>query len=114
MKARIKFKSKYLVLNECFEAKGFNIFRGLTFYRREKAPIMVFSFKSSLHSFFVFFPFIVLWLDEKDNVVGWRIVKPFSFNIHLKKNYSKIIEIPISRRYHSIVNFIVGERFKKN
>ncbi len=95
------------------EVSSFGIIRGLMFRRRKTSPILLFNLRSDLHSFFVFFSFLVLWLDEKNNVVEWKIVKPFSFMINSKTKYSKIIEIPISRRYNSEVTFIVGKRFKK-
>ena len=88
------------------------------FRRREKSPILLFNLKKpiAIHSFFVFFPFLALWLDNKNNVVEWKIVKPFSIHEKSKKHFSSIIEIPLSRRYHYLVKFIVGmpsaERFK--
>ena len=90
-------------------------FKGLMFSRREKSPILLFDNckNTSIHSFFVFFPFLCLWLDNTYHVVGWKIVKPFSVYEKLNKPFSKIIEIPVNRRYHSIVSVIVGERFKK-
>ncbi len=114
MKVKIVFNKKSLKLKDFNEVKAGGAFFGLMFYRREKAPILLFNMKSSLHSFFVFFNFLVLWLDEKNKIVDWEVVKPFTFYINSKKNYSKIVEIPISRRYNSLVTFIVGERFKKN
>ena len=61
----------------------------------------------------MFFDFLVLWLDERNNVVDFKIIKPFSVYEKSNKDFYKIIEIPVSRRYHSIVDVIVEERFKK-
>lgn len=104
-------KIKLNVVNTGFFGK----FWGLMFTRREKADILLFenAKKVGIHSFFVFFPFLCLWLDDKNNVVEWKIVKTFSVYEKSKYQFTKIVEIPVSRRYHSLVTFIVGERFKK-
>lgn len=88
----------------------FGKFKGLMFSRREKAKILLFENAKNIgiHSFFVFFDFIILWLDDRNNVVEWKIVRPFSVYEKSKRPFSKIIEIPINRRYHSIVDVIVG------
>lgn len=83
-------------------------FVGLMFSTREKAKILFFSFKRrqkiKIHSFFVFFPFIALWLDKKNNVVDVKIVKPFSFIISSKKQAYNLIEIPINKKYQRLIN----------
>ncbi|MFA6022717.1 MAG: hypothetical protein WC781_01375 [Candidatus Pacearchaeota archaeon] len=114
MKIKIKLKDKEISL-EAIEAGIFQRFRGLMFRNKEKAPILLFNMKKqyAIHSFFVFFDFITLWLDNKNRVLEWKIVKPFSPYEKSNAEFYKIIEIPINRRYHSLVTFIVGERFKK-
>tara|TARA_Y100000310_G_scaffold345693_1_gene468358 strand:+ start:10682 stop:11026 length:345 start_codon:yes stop_codon:yes gene_type:complete len=94
------------------KVRGLGIFRGLMFRRREKAPALLFNLRSSLHSLFVFFPFVVLWLDSDDKIVDSCVVRSWKFRIDSDKRYSKIVEIPISRRYRSILDFVVGKRFK--
>ncbi|MCF7910175.1 DUF192 domain-containing protein [Candidatus Pacearchaeota archaeon] len=92
---------------------GFRKISGLMFYSREKAPALLFEFnkpvKNSIHSFFVFFVFLVLWLDKKNNVIDYRIVKPFQANITPDKKFSKIVEIPLNKKYLDILN-IIDER----
>jgi len=95
--------------------KGLNNIRGLMFRKKENSPALLFNLKNeSIHSLFVFFDFLVLWLDDKNNVVDWKVVRPWRFHVKSDKEFSKILEIPVNRRYHSIVSFVVGERFKKN
>jgi len=60
--------------------------------------------KWGIHSFFVFFPFLALWLDEKNNILEWRIVKPFSFFVKPKRKFAKLIEIPISSENKKIIS----------
>ena len=94
-------------------ARGFMIFKGLMFSKKDKASALLFNIKGSIHSYFVFFDFLILWLDESNKIVDWKIIKPFSFYEKTDKKFSKILEIPISRRYFKYVKFVVGERFKK-
>jgi uncharacterized membrane protein (UPF0127 family) len=114
MNIEIKLKNKKLLVNNVRKAGAFGKFRGLMFRRVEKAPILLFdkSENASIHSFFVFFRFVCVWLDEKNNVVECRIVEPFEYYVKPNVKFSKILEVPINRRYDSIVTFLVGERFK--
>jgi uncharacterized membrane protein (UPF0127 family) len=49
---------------------------------------------ASIHSFFVFFPFDVLFLDEGQKVVDTKMVGPFRFNVRPKDPAKYIIELP--------------------
>ncbi|MBI2629348.1 DUF192 domain-containing protein [Candidatus Pacearchaeota archaeon] len=113
-KLKIGLDGKHIVINNVFLEDKLGKFIGLMFSEREKAQILLFEMQrpSSIHSFFVFCPFIALWLDDKNRVVEFKIVKPFTFSVISKKKFSKILEIPISRRHYDIVKRIVGERFK--
>ncbi len=108
---KLKLNNKYIEIKDIKKSSGVI---GLMFSRREKAPILLFEKSKNLaiHSFFVFFPFLCLWLDDKNSVVEFKIVRPFSHYEKTSKDFSKIVEIPINRRHHNIVTFIVGERFK--
>jgi len=113
-KLKIGLDGKHIIVKNVFLEDKLGKFIGLMFSEREKAPILLFEMKkpASIHSFFVFFPFIALWLDDKNHVVKWKIVRPFTFYVSCKGKFSKIIEVPISRRHYDIVKLIVGERFK--
>jgi len=114
MKKEVIFKYKNgkinLVVEDC------NLFKkvtGLMFSRREKAQALLFNFskptKIKLHSLFVFFPFVVVWLDDKNKVIDLRIVKPFKSSIISNKTFSKIIEIPLNNKYKKIIDFLVED-----
>ncbi|MCX8158782.1 MAG: DUF192 domain-containing protein [Candidatus Pacearchaeota archaeon] len=112
MKIKIIFQGKKIFIN----VRKANKILGLMFKPKESANLL-FEFDKkgyyAIHSFFVFFSFLVLWLDEKNNVVEKRIVKPFEFCVSPKKPFKKIIEIPFNNKNKKIINFIVGkERFK--
>jgi len=87
-------------------------FIGLMFSRRQKAEILMFRFmreqKIDIHSFFVFYSFIAVWLDSRNNVVDLKIVKPFSPYISHKKTAKSLIEIPINNYYSGIIKRLLG------
>lgn len=91
----------------------FGKFWGLMFSKKEKAQALLFDFKKptkiKIHSLFVFFPFIAIWLDEKNNIVDKKIIKSFRFSVSPKKHFCKLIEIPINKKYTQIVTLLVGD-----
>ncbi len=108
MKISIKYKKKRII----FDAENCNLFRkfsGLMFSRREKARILLFNFKDkqkiAIHSFFVFYPFIAVWLNKKNKIVDLKIVKPFTPCVSPKKSCYKLVEIPINLKNKKEVNF---------
>jgi uncharacterized membrane protein (UPF0127 family) len=115
MEIKVKIGGKDLIINNVKKLPPFGKFIGLMFQNREKSQALLFedSKNTSIHSFFVFFNFLILWLNDKNEVLDYKVVKPFSIYEKSPTGFTKIIEIPINRRYHKIVTFIVGERFKK-
>jgi len=80
------------------------------FARKKKARALLFDFekpsKIAIHSWFVFFPFVAIWLDNKNKVIDLRVVRPFRFYVSIKKPFSKLVEIPINRRYRGVVKLL--------
>lgn len=76
---------------------------------------LIFKFKKdtriSIHSFFVFFPFLAIWLDFKNEVLDIKIVKPFSLNIRPRKNFRKIVEIPINDKNKKIISILFNSPY---
>jgi uncharacterized membrane protein (UPF0127 family) len=89
----------------------FRKFSGLMFSRRENAKILLFRFKMKqkikIHSFFVFYNFIAIWLDEKNNIIDLKIVKPFIPCVSPKKSGFKLVEIPINTKNKKILKLLV-------
>jgi uncharacterized membrane protein (UPF0127 family) len=87
-------------------------FSGLMF-RTSKTKILLFEFRKNkvqyIHSFFVFFPFLAVWLNGENTVVGCQIVKPFVPNISSRKSAKKLVEIPFNSRNKQIINLLVGK-----
>ena len=109
------YKKKKISLN-AFECVGNERMRGLTFRRRKNARALLFEFdelcREPIHSIFVFFPFVGVWLDGK-RLVGIKTVKSFLPFIRPKRPFDRLIEIPLSDKYKKEVALIVGkERFK--
>ncbi len=104
-KKRIK-----LVVEDCNLWKKFS---GLMFSRREKAGILLFSFKRkqkiAIHSFFVFYPFIAVWLDKKKKVVDVKIVKPFTACVYPEKKAISLVEIPINKANKKIARYLASD-----
>jgi len=92
----------------------FQKFLGLMFSRREKAKILLFRLKNKqkirIHSFYVFYPFIAVWLDEKNEVVDFKIVKPFIPCVSHRGEADKLIEIPMNRKNKKIAEFFFPTR----
>ena len=112
MKIDLKYKNKKIK----FDVKRCNLFwmvKGLMFVRCEKAKaLLLFDFKKprrmKIHSFFC--PrFVAVWLDEKDNVIEVKMVKPWRSFVLPRKKFSRLVEIPCSGKYEDIVRLLVGD-----
>ena len=68
-------------------------------FRSKKIGNLLFEFGSdkrrAIHSLFVFFPFLAVWLDSEDRVLETRVVKPFRFSVIPSKPFRKLVEIPL-------------------
>ncbi|MCX6746659.1 MAG: DUF192 domain-containing protein [Candidatus Pacearchaeota archaeon] len=115
MKKQIHFYYKKDRINLVAEECGFfRRFIGLMFSSRKNAKILLFNFKKPwkirIHSFYVFFPFIAVWLDKSNNIVDIKTVKPFTFSVFSKKPAFKLIEIPINDHYKQIITILTTSR----
>ena len=101
-KTSFKYKRKKISL-EVKELGFFGKVFGLMFKSRENAGALLFDFEKptriAIHSFFVFFPFIAVWLDKKGKVIEIKKIASFIPSIHCKKNFHKLIEIPFNEKY---------------
>ena len=103
----INFNNKTIKIPEVKTCNWFNKIIGLMFSRREKANALVFNFhkqtKMAIHSFFVFFPFIAIWLDNQNKVIRIKKIKPFTPKESPTTLYYKLLEIPINKKYKKIL-----------
>ncbi len=107
------FKGKKFLEISVFRQNLFTQFIGLMFSRR-KTAIRLFSYKSDkimkIHSWFVFYSFLIVWLDSKNHVIEWRVVKPFTSCVIPSKECRAFLEIPLDEKYNNELSFIVGKR----
>ena len=92
----------------------YNFLFGLMFRRRESARPIFFTKKiignMGIHSFFVSFPFLAIYADEKNNVLDIKKVSPSTAYFDSKSNYSYLVEIPFNKTYRNICNFFEGRK----
>ena len=89
----MKFNFKKYNLIKC--GTFFSKFRGLMFSKRKNLIFVLNKesrINSIIHTFFVFFPINVYWLDKNKNILEFKKVKPFSIVIP-KKKAKYIVEI---------------------
>ena len=90
----------------------FGKFSGLMF-KGKNTENLLFEFRNwktaGIHSFFVFFSFAAVWLDKKNNVVDFEVVRPFRFLVNSKKPSTKLVELPINYENREIIEFLVGK-----
>ena len=108
---KIYYKNKSINIS-VKKLSSFNRLIGLMF-KSKTSNNLLFEFnegtKMSIHSYFVFFDFLIVWLDRNNKVIEWKIVKPFSFMVKSKKPSSKFIEVPINNKNKKIIDFFVGK-----
>ena len=89
---------------------------GLMFRFRESASALLFEFKKpvrmAIHSFFVFFPFVAIWLDENYNILDIKRVRPFTPRVLPSGKFTKLVEVPINKNYNFLNLRRAKERFK--
>lgn len=115
---KINFNNKTIEVSNVKKCNWFEMFRGLMFRRRENAPaLLLFDFKKPLrmkiHSWFVSFQFIAIWLDDKNKIIELKVIKPWRFFVLPKKSFYKLLEIPINKKYKEIVSSFVTDGFPK-
>ena len=107
-KILISYKNKKISI-EAIRCNIFKKFSGLMFSLREKSQILLFEFKISqpiaIHSFFVFYSFLAIWLDSENNITDMKIVKPFTSCAFAKKSSNYLLEIPINKKNEKILKF---------
>ena len=113
LRVGLRYKGKKIFLNvrKCgYFGEAF----GLMFQKKENVDVLLFDFSGrkrlALHSLFVFFSFLAVWLDDKNNVLEFKLVKPFSLNICPKLHFTKLLEIPINGANEKIIEFFVDKR----
>ena len=91
---KIYYKKRVLNIDNLKKLGYFGKFSGLMF-KSSNTKNLLFEFNDltriSIHSFFVFFDFLAIWLDKDDNIIDFKIVKPFLPMIKPDKRFKKLI-----------------------
>src|SRR3989344_5271772 len=103
----INFKNKKIKIPDVKKLSLFEKGIGLMFSPRKNAKALLFEFKKPAKmrftSWFVFFPFLIIWLDDKNNVLDFKEVKPFTSHIPSEKPCKRVLEIPFNDNYEEII-----------
>lgn len=82
-------------------------------FRSLNTENLLFSFNKpcrvALTSWFVFFPFVAVWLDSRRNVIESKIIYPFTLSVSPRYASSYLVELPLNRRNSAITRFLVGK-----
>jgi len=108
----IKYKNKNLQV-KVKRVSELGKFTGLMF-RTTRTNNLLFEFSKdtngAIHSIFVFFKFLIIWLDKNNKVQEYQIVTPFTVAISPKKSFRKFVELPLNRENKPITHFFVDKR----
>ena len=110
----IKNKSRKIKIKDIKKISEIEKIIGMMFHSKENCPAMLFQFKKQtnipIHSLFVFFPFIAVWLDNKNNIVDIKKIKPFKLSIKSNEPFYKLLEIPFNKKYSKEIKIIFKNR----
>jgi len=118
MKAKLNYKGKKIEVKDIQKCQGLKKFTGLMFKKKEDAKAMFFDFKipgrKAIHSLFC--PeFLALWIDDGGKIVEWKFVLGKSVSIKPKKKFSRLLEVPLNKKYFDVVRlFLEGEEKSLN
>jgi uncharacterized membrane protein (UPF0127 family) len=83
---------------------------GLMFSSKKDAKPLLFEFpresRLSIHSFFVWFSFIGIWLNKEGKVLKIERVEPFRLRILPKEKFKFLIELPIKSDYDDVLKIL--------
>ncbi len=108
-----KRKKIFTVRGVPFWYEGF----GLMFKSKKKARPLLFSYnistRMSIFSLCIPFEFLAVWLDKKNNFIESKVVKLGERGIYPNKKFRKLIEIPMTKNYKALIDFILKKTKKK-
>ena len=69
-------------------------------FRTKNTQNLLFKFEKptrmAIHSIFVFHKFLAIWTDDKNKILEYQIIRPFTLYIKPKNKFYKLIEIPLN------------------
>jgi len=113
-KLKFSYKGKFIEI-KARKMGFFGKIKGLMFKSSRENLLFEFSSDTNIkiHSFFVFYSFLAIWIDERNRVLELKIVRPFTVAVSPEKPYRKLVEVPLNKKNTKIIEFFVGkETFK--
>jgi uncharacterized membrane protein (UPF0127 family) len=105
------YRGKKININDVYQVPKIKEGIGMMFHKRETCPAMLFEFrkpsKMKIHSFFVFFSFVGVWMDNKNKIIEIKYVRPWQMSVSPKKEFYKLLEIPVNRKYRRQIMLLV-------
>ena len=112
-KFKIRYKTKIIEINTVKKLSNIGKITGLMF-KSKKTANLLFEFKKdvriSIHSFFVFFPFLAIWLDKDNAFLEYKLVTSFTPSIIPKNKFRKLLEVPLNNKNMEIISLFVGRK----
>jgi len=109
-KVGLNYRGKKILM-EVLDCGLVEMGRGLMFRSRKNARALLFSLdkpsRKAIHSFFVFFDFVAVWLDDKNKIIEIKTIDRFRPYIVPKRPWKKLIEVPVSERYAEEIKLLV-------
>ena len=102
---KIKIKNGIEIEIESIDkCRGIKKFIGLMFKsRRANAKLFEFNIsRQAIHSLFCP-PFLAMWLDKNNRVLEHKFVRRARLSIRPKQKFSKLLEVPINKKYKEII-----------
>ncbi len=110
------FKNQKIFNVNVVRMNFFTQFIGLMFtFKNTKIRLFSYSKNSNarIHSWFVFYSFLIVWLDDKKRIIAWKKVFPFTSCVAPPKNFRHFIEIPFnSSNKQILLNFMSKNEIK--
>ena len=114
----INFHNKRILIPNVKKLSGFQKGIGLMFRRKENCSALLFEFKKpvkiSFTSWFVFFPFLMIWFNETNEVINIKKISPFTFHIPSLKPCRKVLEVPFNSDYEEIIKKLFKRSSREN
>jgi uncharacterized membrane protein (UPF0127 family) len=81
-------------------------------FRTKNTKNLLFEFGKNtpaIHSYFVFFTFLAVWLDDNNRVLEVRLVRPFTFKINPPSGAYNLVELPANRQNNKLFEKLVDK-----
>lgn len=90
---------------------------GLMFTKEKTANALMFTYSFStrmtIFSSFIPYDFLAVWINSKNEVVNFQIVKPGENGVEPGVKFRKLVEIPFNKKHRKVVDFFMNKKNNK-